>query len=34
VDARGFIVAAALTDSGEHDATVGVRMIGGVGARR
>jgi hypothetical protein len=29
-DAQGFVVAAALTDSREHDATVGVRMIGGV----
>ena len=31
VDAQGFIVASALTDSGQDDATEGVRMIGGLG---
>jgi hypothetical protein len=30
VDAQGFVVASALTDSGQDDATEGVRMIGGL----
>jgi hypothetical protein len=32
VDAQGFIVASALTDSGQDDATVGVMMIDGLEA--
>ena len=30
VDAQGFVVASSLTDSGQDDATEGVRMIGGL----